>query len=81
MNKKILFAMAALALPALAQAQEVERRYSDTIQGDMVLTGNAIGLSFSRNYNCAGTSDGIGTFMSMDPTSHDDTPVCASGTP
>jgi cysteine-rich repeat protein len=90
MSKKLLFMLAAAGFlfPVAAQAQEVvTARKSMTIAGDMIVTGNAIGLSGYRSGsgtsavtdNCVGKADSIGTFMSMDPNSRDLTPACTKG--
>ena len=87
MNKKCLCltalsAVTLLGVPSLVFGQEtnVATRYTETLAGEMVITGNAIGLSFERGSNCSGTYNGIGTFMSMDASLSDSSPACTSGT-
>ncbi len=80
MNKKLAFMLAALAMaPATAHAQDIKPIFSETMAGKMVVTGNTLGLS-GPSSNCQGTTDGIGTFISMDPNSRDLSPACTSGT-
>ena len=77
--KRLAFLLAAMAVPTAAQAQDLI--YSETLSGDMILTGNTMGLSYASATNCQGTFNGIGTFISMDNSSVDDSPACTSGTP
>lgn len=79
MNKKLAFLLAAMATPAAAQAQDMTPIFSDTLTGDMVITGNTLGLSKTKNTNCAGDHDAIGTFISMNTSLADNTPVCSAG--
>ncbi len=79
MNKKLAFILAAMAVPATGYAQSIEPIINETLSGDMVITGNTIGLSFESGKNCPGTFNGIGTFISMDQTLVDNTPACSSG--
>ncbi|MFA5477377.1 MAG: DUF4215 domain-containing protein [Bacteroidales bacterium] len=62
-------------LPLTASAQEVERRFSQTLRGGMVVTGNSLGLSYSQGHNAPGTGDSIGTFICLDPNSRDLVPA------
>ncbi len=79
MNRKLFFILAALAVPTSAHAQSIEPIFNETLSGDMIVTGNAIGLSFEKGQNCPGTFNGIGTFISMDASLQDVTPACTSG--
>lgn len=62
-----------LASPAAQAAPEL--RYQTTARGRVITTGNTLGLSKSIDENAPGTADSIGTFISLDPTSIDDSPV------
>lgn len=80
MNKKLAFMLAALAIaPATANAQDIKPIFSETLAGKMVVTGNTLGLSGSSS-NCQTTNNGIGTFISLSPSSKDSSPACTSGT-
>ncbi len=68
MNKKLAFILAAMAVPTAAQAQSIQPIYDATLSGDMIITGNTIGLSYDINgQDKPGTQNGIGTFTSLDP--------------
>jgi len=76
MNKKLAFTLAALLVPAAASAQAIDPIYNNTLSGDMIVTGNAIGLSYywdSKNGvgDAPGIKDGIGTFITTDKSSYD----------
>lgn len=85
----MMLVLAALMLSSLSicgQAQADEptsgivpiKRFAQTGPSNMVVTGNTLGLSYDKTSpNCRGTGNGIGTFMSMDPTLIDDAPVCS----
>lgn len=66
-----LFIAATLA-PAEARAQQL--RFTKTAAGRVVATGNTLGLAKAAD-NGPGTNDSIGTFISLDPLSVDDTPA------
>ncbi len=76
-KKRLAFLLAAMAAPTAAQAQDMI--INETLSGDMVLTGNTIGLSYTNNTNCQGTYNGIGTFITMDASSTDNSPACTNG--
>ncbi|MBK6518332.1 MAG: hypothetical protein IPM79_17635 [Polyangiaceae bacterium] len=66
--------LGAIALaPAAAQAQEL--RFTDTRPGNVIATGNSLGLSKQTGANGPGTADSIGTFTTLDTSSFDLTPV------
>jgi uncharacterized repeat protein (TIGR01451 family)/MYXO-CTERM domain-containing protein len=51
-----------------------ELRFSSTAAGNVVATGNALGLSKQLNANGPGIVDGVGTFTCLDDDSVDDMP-------
>ncbi len=59
--------------PSTAGAQEL--RYSTTQPGNVIAVGNALGLSKQFALNGPGTSDSIGTFISLDTASTDVVPA------
>jgi hypothetical protein len=61
-----LFALATLVLPTLASAQEVI--WSGTLRGELIATGNALGLD-SSGATTPGTGGAIGTFIA-NPKDH-----------
>lgn len=64
----------ALALaPGVARAQEL--RYSTTQPGNVIATGNALGLAKAQAQNGPGKNDSIGTFISLDPADVDNSPL------
>ena len=66
----LLAGCALLALTAeSAQAQTL--RFSDTRPGRVIAVGNTLGLSKAVNQNGPGTSDAIGTFLSLGNTVDD----------
>lgn len=70
-----------LALPAFAlapQAQGSQLRFSQTAAGNVVATGNALGLSKETDQNGPGTRDSVGTFICLDQNSVDDDPANAA---
>ncbi|MBQ1267701.1 MAG: hypothetical protein IIY06_13275 [Proteobacteria bacterium] len=76
--------LSTLTVSGQAQADEPTseivpiKRFAQTGPSNMVVTGNTLGLSYDKTApNCRGTGNGIGTFMSMDPTLIDDAPVCS----
>jgi|GEM_PF-6430655 len=73
MRTKVLFIFASLLAAGSAYAQELpsDLLYSGQIHGEMVLTGNALGLNGKVDANCMGPDGTIRAFMSMDPTSVD----------
>ncbi|NUQ79202.1 MAG: DUF11 domain-containing protein, partial [Polyangiaceae bacterium] len=68
----LVLACAALS-PLTASAQQL--RYSATVPGGVVGTGNTLGLSKASGSNGPGTADSIGTFLSLDANSIDDNPA------
>ena len=88
MSKKTLFMLAAMmTLPASAFAQtstDTIKIYENTLAAQMTITGNAIGLSYDYSATapatryCAGTSDGIGAFMTLNPSAPA-VPACSDG--
>lgn len=71
MNKKLAFTLAALLVPAVSSAQSLDPIFNKTLSGDMIVTGNTIGLSYHGVGNAPGTKDGIGTFITRDKNSRD----------
>ncbi len=72
----LLFALTCAALaPASASAQQL--RFTATVPGGIVGTGNTLGLSKGTNENGPGDKDSIGTFLSLGPTV-DDMPLNAA---
>lgn len=68
---------AAVALSATTPgtASAAELRFSQTAAGNVVATGNTLGLSKETGLNGPGTRDSIGTFTSLDGASVDDDPA------
>ncbi|MBX7084608.1 MAG: hypothetical protein K1X88_35710 [Nannocystaceae bacterium] len=62
-----------LSLPLTAAANTL--RFNTTAAGNVVATGNTLGLSKELGANGPGTRDSIGTFLTLDPTSVDDLPA------
>ncbi|MBW2524591.1 MAG: hypothetical protein JRI23_10465 [Deltaproteobacteria bacterium] len=60
---------------AASSAQAQTLRFSDTLPGGIVSTGNTLGLSKGVDENGPGSEDSIGTFISLDPASVDDDPL------
>src|SRR5512139_2095434 len=50
-------------------------RFETTQPGNVVATGNTLGLAKQFGLNGPGTEDAIGTFITLDTTSVDDTPA------
>lgn len=67
-------AFAAIAL-LTAPAGASELRFSETAAGQVVATGNTLGLAKEFGANGPGIEDSIGTFISLDGTSSDDDPA------
>lgn len=65
----LLAIVTAAALPATAEAQAL--RYTATVPGGIVGTGNTLGLSKALNVNGPGIEDSIGTFVSLGNTVDD----------
>jgi uncharacterized repeat protein (TIGR01451 family)/MYXO-CTERM domain-containing protein len=65
----LLVAAGCLVAPRFASAQAL--RFTTTAPGEVVAIGNTLGLSKQVNFNGPGTSDGIGTFITLDGTSFD----------
>lgn len=67
---------AALGLTAsVAEAQSL--RFSDTLPGGIVSTGNTLGLAKGPEQNGPGTQHSIGTFIALDPNEVDAEPANA----
>ena len=64
-----------LLLASTADASEL--RFSLTTAGNVVATGNALGLSKQMSANGPGVEDSIGTFATLDGASVDDSPANA----
>ena len=60
---------------ATAAAPQLPARYHATLQGGIVVTGNAIGLSKENAANGPGIKDSIGTFMAAGSGAADTTPA------
>lgn len=63
----------ALACPSEASASEL--RFSTTVKGGVISTGNTLGLAKAVGENGPGTSDSIGTFLTLDDQLIDDFPA------
>ena len=50
-------------------------RFETTQPGNVIATGNTLGLSKQAGLNGPGTQDAIGTFITLDTASVDDTPA------
>ncbi len=70
---KSLSVAASLAFVAVSasRAEAQELRFSDTVPGNVIAVGNTLGLSKQINFNGPGTSDAIGTFITLDGLSMD----------
>lgn len=66
-----------LAVPGRAS----ELRFSQTTAGQVVATGNTLGLSKAFGANGPGIEDSIGTFITLDAGSVDDVPAPPPGNP
>lgn len=73
MSARRALALAVMVLVALPAASEL--RFDATTAGAVVATGNALGLSKQSNSNGPGIADSIGTFVSLDPESRDESPA------
>lgn len=71
--RRLLLSLGLAALPLTAHASTL--RFSQTAAGNVVATGNTLGLSKQSNANGPGTLDSIGTFITLDALSVDDHPV------
>lgn len=75
-----LLACGSMVLP-LSVAHATELRFSQTAAGNVIATGNTLGLSKDEgDLNSPGVDDSIGTFITLTPNSVDDTPATV-GTP
>src|SRR5690606_25065042 len=72
-DSMLLGTIAGLSMTGPLQASEL--RFSATAAGNIVATGNAVGLSKELDANGPGTLDSVGTFASLDPNAVDDAPV------
>lgn len=70
----LLTTTALLCLPSVP-GHASELRFNQTTAGHVVATGNTLGLSKQLNANGPGIEDSIGTFISLDPASVDDSPA------
>ena len=72
-----LLVAAMLPLSGLFSVQMAEAayllRYTTITNGALTFTGNTLGLSKATNANAPGTSHGIGTFITTNPTLRDGT--------
>lgn len=68
-------ALAAFSVASSATAQEL--RFTTTQPGNVIATGNALGLAKAAAQNGPGKNDSIGTFISLDPASTDNMPANA----
>ena len=68
-------ACVALSATSPGTANAAELRFSQTAAGNVVATGNTLGLSKETGLNGPGTRDSIGTFTSLDAASVDDNPA------
>lgn len=75
-----LVAVALLLLPS-APTQASELRFSQTTAGQVVATGNTLGLSKAFGANGPGIEDSIGTFITLDAASIDSVPAPPPGNP
>jgi uncharacterized repeat protein (TIGR01451 family) len=64
---------AGLCLSSNASAQVL--RFETTQPGNVIATGNTLGLAKQASANGPGLADAIGTFLTLDTTSVDDTPA------
>ncbi len=69
-----LLVAAAVTTVTLGAEAQPALRFTTTAAGGIVATGNTLGLAKASD-NGPGTNDSIGTFISLDPTSVDDTPA------
>ncbi len=61
--------------PGSTTAEAADLRYRETAAGNVVATGNTLGLSKALDFNGPGTEDSIGTFLTLDEASVDDFPA------
>jgi uncharacterized repeat protein (TIGR01451 family)/MYXO-CTERM domain-containing protein len=66
----------ALLAPLTSHAQNL--RFKTTQPGGIVAVGNTLGLAKAASENGPGTSSSIGTFIALDATSVDDTPLVSA---
>lgn len=69
----VLLGAAALAGASEASAQVL--RYGSRAPGNVVATGNTLGLSKETGINSPGARDSIGTFIALDPNAIDNAPI------
>ncbi len=62
-------------LSAASVASAAELRFRETAAGNVIATGNTLGLSKALDLNGPGTEDSIGTFLTLDDQSVDDFPA------
>ena len=65
----------AVGLASTAANAAPTLRFRETAAGNVIATGNTLGLSKALDQNGPGTEDSIGTFLSLDGTSVDDFPA------
>ncbi len=81
LHRTLYFSIIAGALLVATPGSASELRFSRTTAGQVVATGNTLGLSKALNANGPGTEDSIGTFLSLDPASVDNFPAPPPGNP
>lgn len=73
--RRVLGVLALAVLPVVATpAAASELRFSQTAAGQIVATGNTLGLSKEFGLNGPGVEDSIGTFITLDPALVDANP-------
>lgn len=65
----------AVGLASTAAHAAPVQRFRETAAGNIVATGNTLGLSKALDLNSPGLEDSIGTFLTLDETSVDDFPA------
>ncbi len=72
-HTSMLVSVVAAAFLPFASASATTLRFSETAAGNVVATGNTLGLSKAVGTNAPGTEDSIGAFIALDPLSVDGT--------
>ena len=75
MRRISIFTCLAVGLASTAANAAPELRFRETAAGNVVATGNTLGLSKALDQNGPGTEDSIGTFLTLDGTSVDNAPA------
>ena len=70
-----------LLITATSEVHAQTLRFSDTAPGGIAATGNTLGLSKALDANGPGTEDSIGTFISLDLASVDNSPAATPAWP